>query len=463
MGRKLCTTILQEEVRLSFLGLFGASDRNAGNRTAEYGDYYRDLEIYEANEDIRKEEYTRLKKERDAAIKKNESVLRRQEKDLIQQYESAVEMQDFDYETSRRAFEKSAERATNQIAFNQIAETAAYEEQHFKKRDDLLAVMFDENDTLLEHSYASTGLQVNRRNQLIQASFNQSRNLAKFAGDIGNLEIERNKARSESQIETQKAIIEGMKAAGAIRSRGNAGRSANKSALAVMAESGALRASIANGLMYAEQSVDLGIAQLKDMLILDQTMVLAAKDSANNEYKMNSGKLDATLASDKAKISNTRISIKKRDELVRKSIANARLQADMQAEAQIMLEPQRLPALPDPREFYAEYDNPETEDYLEMFMRPDIQPFPDYKAAPRLDFERDYHYSRGRENVAASNFGDALKIGGMAATAVSGIGMMGGLGMAAGGTFLGASAASWGTIGTGLTGLSSIYQPTNPR
>jgi len=235
--------------------------------------------------------------------------------------------------------------------------------------------------------------------------------------------------------------------------------------LGVMAESGALRASIANGLMYAEQGVDLGIAQLKDMLILDQTMVLAARDAANNDYTLKGSKLDASLDVDKMKISATRQSIEQRDAVVRKNIANARRQADMQAEASIMLEPQPLPAITNPAEFYAEYDNPETEDYVEMLLRPKYAEFPDYVPSLEPDFERDFHYSLGRENVASSNFGDGLKIGGMAAGVASGIGTLGAAGaFGAGGllgqgSFLATNAATIGRIATGFNSLSSNFYP----
>ena len=472
MGRKLCTKILQEEVRMSFLDFFGAADRNAEKRTAEYGDWKRYLEQYDANEKVRKEKHESDKIDFELAIADQEDNLRRTEKDLIQQYETQVEIQNFRENEAKRAYDKSAVQAATQKEFNKIAEVAALSEQDAKRSDDLLAVMFDERDTLLEHSYATTGLKVDKYNKLAEVSFSKASNQVKFTGDVGQYELERRKARSESLVETQKAIIDGMKAAGAVRARGGTGRSSEKGALAVMAESGALRASISNGLMYAEQGIDLNIAQLKDMLILDQTMVMAARYAAEDDFTLKSSKLNATLRADKMKIAASRSSIKERDRIVRENILNARTQADLNAEAQVLLEPSALPALTDPREFYKEYDDPETEDYLEIFKRPRIQEFPEYEQLPRLDFERDFHYSRGRENVASSNFGDALKIGGMVATGVSGVGAL-----ASGGLFGGAAAGSalsqtgflatgmktFGTIGTGLTQLSNSFYPQQSR
>ena len=242
-----------------------------------------------------------------------------------------------------------------------------------------------------------------------------------------------------------------------------------KAVLGVMAESGALRSAIANGLMYAEQGVDLGIAQLKDMLILDQTMVLASRDMANNDYTLRDSKLDASFDVDKIKISATRQSIQQRDAVVRKKIANARRQADMNAEESMMLEPQRTPALTDPREVYAEYDDPETEDYVELLLRPRVQEFPDYVESPKPDYERDFHYKLGRENQAASNFGDILKIGGAVAGVASGVGAFAGAGMFGGGAtstalfgakgFLASNSVAFGSAATGLSNLSSSFYP----
>jgi hypothetical protein len=454
------------------MSLFGASDRNNDKRKQEIAEWKKYKKQYNLNEEKRKEEYDLARGQYEADIQYNEDNLRFTEKERVEQYRQEVARQDFEFNTATRVYDKSVEQANAQKSFNIMAETAAMMEQNAKNRDDLLGVMFDESDTLLEYGYATSGLKLERNNKLVAADFQEAKNEAKFTGDLGAYQIERRKARSESQIEAQKAIIEGMKAAGTIRAQGTAGRSSAKAVLGVMAESGALRANIANSLMYAEQGIDLGIAQLRDMLILDQTMVLAARDAANNDYTLKSTKLDSSLAVDKIKISATRQSIAERDAIVRKKISNARMQADLNAEASVMLAPQRPPAITNPQEFYAEYDNPETTDYIEMFMRPQYQEFPDYTPAPRKEYEKDFHYKLGRENAASSNFGDVLKIGGMVAGVASGVGTL-----AAGGLFGGAAAGSmlsstgflangvstFGTIGAGLNTLSSSFYPSYSR
>ena len=452
-----------------FGGLFGASDRNNDNRKKEIAAWKDYKKQYNINEEAREAEYDLAKQKYADDVQYNEDNLRFGEKERLEQYRQEVARQDFEFETAGRIYDKSVDQANAQMKFNIMAEESAMMEQNAKNRDDLLGVMFDESDTLLEYGYATSGLKLNRNNKLVEADFQEARNQTKFTGDLGAFQMERRKARSESQIEAQKAIIEGMKAAGTIRAKGTAGRSSAKAVLGVMAESGALRANIANGLMYAEQGIDLGIAQLRDMLILDQTMVLAARDMANNDYTLKSTKLDSSLAADKIKISATRQSIGERDAIVRKKITNARMQADMNAEASIMLAPQRPPAITNPQEFYAEYDNPETTDYIEMFMRPNIQEFPEYTPAPRKEYEKDFHYKLGRENVASSNFGDVLKIGATVAGVASGVGGLaaGGLFGAGGaigsGTFLAKTATAFGSISAGLNTASSSFYPSYSR
>ena len=105
-----------------------------------------------------------------------------------------------------------------------------------------------------------------------------------------------------------------------------------------------------------------------------------------------------------------------------------------------------------------------------MFIRPQIQEFPEYKELPKLNYEDDFHYSRGREDVASSNFGDVLKVGGMVAGAASGIGALGAAGifgtggLAGTGSFLATSGIkTLGTIGTGLTNLSNSFYPQQGR
>lgn len=436
---------------MSIFDIFGAADRNAEARRAEGKAFKNAKEQWRFNEKQRKDEYEFAKTTRDNQIKDNEANLRFQEESLINDYNFAQNVQNYEFDIANKAYYRSVSQAAKQKEYNQMAEENAMMEQDLKLRDDLLGVMFDESDSMLNYISKSSGFKLTKQQRINEADFKLADVEQKFRGQLGQYQLERRKQQSQSQVESQKAIIAGMKLAGEIRAKAGAGRSGAKAVLGVMAESGATRAAIANGLMYAEQGIDLGIAQLKDMLVLDQTMVLAAKDFAENDYDLSSGTLDATLATDKIKISASRKSLKDRDMVVRRMIETQRQQADLRAESSVLMRPEQLPSMPDPRTRFAKYDNPETEDYVEMLLRPTINEFPDFRET--REPERD-DFRGPRENVGMSNFGDVLGIAGMVAGGIGGIGAAAGTGFMAANT-----AATYTAVGTSLSNLGKSFYP----
>tara|TARA_R100001443_G_scaffold102933_1_gene111195 strand:- start:3587 stop:4903 length:1317 start_codon:yes stop_codon:yes gene_type:complete len=433
--------------------IFGAANRNAERRKAEGKAFKNAKEQWRAAERRRKKDYDFSKDQYKSETKFLEDTTRFQEEEMIRGYESAQEMRDFEFNTAQRAYEKSLDQSWRQRTQNSFARDAAMMEQIQKKHDDLLAVAFDESQNVIDFGAETTGLKLKKHSAFAQADMQEAGITSKFYTDMGGLDLARRKARGESMIAAQKEIVAGMKAAGTVRSLGSNGRSAVKATLGVLAESGAARSAIANGLMYAENQIDLGVAQLKDMLILDQTKVLFARNTATNEYDLNFAKADATNSLNNLKFGATRNSIEQRDAVVRRKIELQRKQADLNAEAAVLLKPERLPDLPDPRTIYAKYDNPDTTDYVEMILRPTMPDFPDFVSTPEPKRE---DFKGPRENVGLSNLGDILKIGGFAAT---GIGGLGGLG-AFGATFAKSAVPNYlSTIGSGMTKFSSSFYP----
>ena len=128
----------------------------------------------------------------------------------------------------------------------------------------------------------------------------------------------------------------------------------------------------------------------------------------------------------------------------------------MNADAAVMVEPRPLPALTDPREHYKQYDDPTTE-HVEMLLRPRLQEYPEYIPAPPPDYERDFHYSRGRGDVAMGNVMDTIKIGSMVA---GGLAAAAPISAAMGGTFMATEAALFSNIATGLNTFTNQYSTT---
>jgi len=315
--------------------------------------------------------------------KADEANLRASEDQMIRNYEDARRTQEFELNQAYKFYNQSILRSDAQKDFNAIAEAAARDEQAVKFHEDMLGLAFDKGQSVLDYYGNSTGLKVNRHNALVQADFKEAEGKNKFEYGMAQASEEKRRALSASQIRTQQAILEGMKAAGAMKAKGGAGRSAVKSVLGVMAESGAMKAGIASALMYAENAADLDIAQLKDFQILDQTMVAAARNQANMDHDFGMQKLDSAKAMDNLIFDATEKSIKRKNELVKKQIANSRMQADMKADAMVLLEPERTPEIRAPWLTYMN-DNPETEDYFEMLLRPEYVDIPEFIVPPKI-------------------------------------------------------------------------------
>lgn len=437
------------------MSLFGGADQNTAARKAEKRDYERAKEQWRLNEDQRRDAYTFSKEQYEAQVQNREDQLRFQEENILNDHDYVVRRQNYEFDLSQRAFDRSVEQAESQKRFNAMAEINAYADQDAKRRDDLLAAMFDESDSVLQYISNTSGINLARGKGITDASFQRAKVDSKFAGDISDLQIQKRQSQAKSALDSQQLIVDGMKLAGQMRAKAGSGRSAAKAVLGALAESGARRAAIANALMYAESGVELGMAQLKDMLILDQTMSLAAKHYAENDFDLKAGRFDAERGLDQLKLEATKRSTAQRDRVVIQNIQLQRENADLAAESSILMQPERLPAPVDPRERWAKYDDPETEDYVEILMRQDLPEFPEFRPSDEPDMD-DFRGTRGRVDVGMSNFGDVLKIGGAVA---GGIGTLGAAGV--GGIFsMSESAASiYSTVGAGLGNLSQSFYP----
>ena len=437
------------------MSLFGAADKNTAARKAEKRDYERAKEQWRLNEDQRRDTYTFSKEQYEAQVQNREDQLRFQEENILNDHDYVVRRQNYEFDLSQRAFDRSVEQAESQKRFNAMAEINAYADQDAKRRDDLLAAMFDESDSVLQYISNTSGINLARGKGITDASFQRAKVDSKFAGDISDLQIQKRQTQAKSALESQQLIVDGMKLAGQMRAKAGSGRSAAKAVLGALAESGARRAAIANALMYAESGVELGMAQLKDMLILDQTMSLAAKHYAENDFDLKAGRFDAERGLDQLKLEATKRSTAQRDRVVIQNIQLQRENADLAAESSILMQPERLPAPVDPRERWAKYDDPETEDYVEILMRPDLPEYPEFRPSEEPDMD-DYRGTRGRVDVGMSNFGDVLKIGGAVAT---GIGTLGAAGVGGIFTMKPATASVYSTVGSSLGNLSQSFYP----
>lgn len=346
---------------MPFLGIFqkGKADRERVRK------YNQAKGIYKAErwERIRKYDYDveSLK----IIQRNNEENLLFQEKVADQRYQYDESVRQFQFDTAKRAYRESVSRAKDQISANQLAYDQANLQQTRYTVENMIKLDYEEDQAAMEYQFAGAGI-----------------NLKKI------------QARKDAAFTAEQERTEAMKAAGEARARGQAGVSTYKAIQGLLAESGARQAAIVDNLMDAQAGLDLDLTQVSAQLLMDKAQLTASRGSL--------------LASDAAS---------------RVQFMQEKLQANLNAEASILLRPEMAPPLPEP------FKLPRPE-YAEVF-RPNFEA----KIGQPQKEQFGQKYSWG-EVIA----GDALKIG---------------LAVAAGAT-AGASVHAAGLSGTGAATAAGL-------
>ena len=213
-----------------------------------------------------------------------------QEKQLKQQYDYGMGIRAYEYNQELRAYDQSFSEFTQQTSFNTTAEEFALQQQDRYLLEQQIDLALDEDQTYLQYATATRGLQLQKQKAVKAA--------AKTMRDTG---------------------LEELRAAGAARARGKAGRSQAKILQSITAEYDRRESDLIDTLMLDVGGIDLELMSKKMQLDIDQFA-----------FEMTSNNLLAA------------------DQFSRKQIAMQRRQADMQAEANLMLKPEQVPPLPKP-------------------------------------------------------------------------------------------------------------------
>ena len=284
-------------------GLFsGGGDDGAASELYDKK-HKRNVKIYNFNnkEGLRKQNY----EEQSLSIRKRNDEDNLLFQELVSQnnYDHGMSIRQFQFDQERRAYEASVDAATEQIGFNQMAANFAGMQQDRAHSEQLISLMFDEQQTLLDYNVQATGLAENR----------------------DRINLKEARLTGAAQRDAQAQRLEGMKSAGTARNVGS-GRSSAKAMQAAIAEAGANQAAIADELMFGLTDIDLDLASINNkmesmsnQLILDQTMLMATRDNVNA-----------------------------RDVSVRNQIGLNTLNANRQAFASIRMKPEINPPLPEP-------------------------------------------------------------------------------------------------------------------
>ena len=268
----------------------GASTQNAHNReVARETDKYNDAVYeYEGKELERRYDYEVEGQD----IAKNNLLRELQHLADQRQQDWNYEMGIRDYEFSQemRAYNQSVERATLQQGFNSIASDFANLQADRNLMEQQIELEFSGQETFLNYTAQAHGLMMKKKKM---------------------------KAGAVSQL--RRSNISALKAKGTSAARGQAGRAAAKSLNAIQAEANAVESEIVNELMMDTAQVDMDLLVSRHQNMQDN---LALELSKNN-----------LVAADR---------------LNRTQISMQRVQADIEAEASIMLKPQIAPPLPKP-------------------------------------------------------------------------------------------------------------------
>ena len=251
----------------------------------------------EYNEAIYKFEGEELERAYDYAVAGQNIKINNLERDI--KYQENTEQQRWnygmairDYEHSRDlgAYQQSVAQATAQKGFNEIADGFANLQQDRNTMEQQIELGLSEQETYLNYTAQAYGLMMKKK-----------------------------KLKSGAMAQMRQSSISGLKARGQTASRGQSGRSVGKSLHAIQMEANIAENDIVNELMDNMSQVDMDLLVARHQNMQDN---LALELSRNN--------LEAA------------------DSLSRVQISMQRAQADLDAEASIMLKPEIAPPLPKP-------------------------------------------------------------------------------------------------------------------
>lgn len=343
----------------------------------------------------------KYQKESQEILKRNtEANLQFQDDSRFQEWEYGMGIRDYQFSQETRAYDESVNRATKQKSFNELAEEQAFIEQDRYLQETLIGIGFGEQQMMMDFAAANAGLEVKRGQAKARAGVQQAQltggaefakmrkqaeagvtqaqltggaSFAKMSkqAEAGSLkqrlgaetELSIRKARTDTVLERQQGRIEALKATGAALAAGQAGRSARKVAQGIAAEAGAREAAGTEQFLLTEEAAlqkqffdVMGIDQqltldtmgINQKLMFDQQNVVQQLLFTEQEVALDLDKLNNQLYLDKAQIATARDNLRVSDQNVRRRIALERKQADMIADASILLKPEIAPPLPKP-------------------------------------------------------------------------------------------------------------------
>lgn len=361
-------------------GIFGGAQQSSQNRAAEKQaqlQHESNLANWRFNKTSARRQYKYDKQTvriQRSNIKKN---LAYQEETANQNWRYQMQIQAFDYNNQMRAYNQSLQTGLQQVNYNNLAYDFALQDTARWEQEQNIALDFEDKSTMLEFHYAQRGQALN----LLQAQMERQQ-----VGEIAQLkqqqaymenvvnprqmaELETRQAEvnlqqigAAAQLQQQQAYVDGLKQMGQAKAKGATGISAEKAAQAAIAETGARTASIIQEVINGQQNYALTSESIDQNLKKGRREYGLAKKAIGQELK--AGERSFLLANqaialkleqlndqfylDKAQLAASRISLKNQVAATNYQAALSKRQADLNALANIMLEPIVPPAIPQP-------------------------------------------------------------------------------------------------------------------
>ena len=287
--RELAVSGLESHGILDFL-TGGASSQNKYAREQAKRQNEYNKKVYEFEGEEMERQYNYAVETQDIKRANLERDIKYQENTEQQRWNYGMAIRDYEHSRDLGAYQQSVAQATAQKGFNEIADGFANLQQDRSKMEQQIELGLTEQETYLNYTAQAYGLQMKKK-----------------------------KLKSGAMSQMRQSSIAALKAKGQAASRGQAGRSVGKSLHAIQMEANITENDIVNELMDNMSQVDMDLLVARHQNMQDN---LALELSRNN--------LEAA------------------DSLSRVQISMQRAQADLDAEASIMLKPEIAPPLPTP-------------------------------------------------------------------------------------------------------------------
>ena len=334
--------------------IFSGQQRDKSNRDAKkaakaQNGYNREMWEFTNDEGERRYEYAQEGVEIARANQAKNIELRQLTDQRTRDY--GMQIRQFNYDRQVEMQNEQRRVANEQIGFNQQAYLSALEQQELYMAEQNLALDFERVGVDMKANQAVTGFQLNQ----------------------SMLDAKQQSTRASNSLQMQAAQLEGLKAEGVAKAKGQAGRTAAKNVQAAIAESGAKQSVIAENTAQAGRQYSLSTRE--------------------NVQKLEN--MSQELAQQKAAIRLSQQSLSKSNQFAQKEFKKQLEQANADALNKIMLDPVLAPELPELLN-YADYAA-EIQDAFEWETTP--EPVKNVPAQDQGNFFTDFIGSKGGQSA----------------------------------------------------------------